>query len=119
MFQVVDKMVAPCINDMPSFSLGLTQEENMQLEDERLPQERATVSLGDDIVVGDNMDDPQSSRKSKRQKTVPAALLHDYQCGPHILSRMRLSQKVVFVSYEQSELQRKYANLIKQLNQNM
>ncbi|KAL0854167.1 hypothetical protein Bca101_059319 [Brassica carinata] len=103
---VVDKMVAPCINDMPSFSLGLTQEENMQLEDERLPQERATVSLGDDIVVGDNMDDPQSSRKSKRQKTVPAALLHDYQCGPHILSRMRLSQKVVFVSYEQSELQR-------------
>ncbi|KAG2239117.1 hypothetical protein Bca52824_089977 [Brassica carinata] len=116
---VVDKMVAPCINDMPSFSLGLTQEENMQLEDERLPQERATVSLGDDIVVGDNMDDPQSSRKSKRQKTVPAALLHDYQCGPHILSRMRLSQKVVFVSYEQSELQRKYANLSKQLNRNI
>lgn len=59
-------MVGPCINDIPSFSLRLTQEENMQVEDERLAQERGTVSLGDDIVVGDNMDDPQSSRKSKR-----------------------------------------------------
>lgn len=103
---------------MPSFSLGLTQDENIQVDALGLATNPVTVPLLTDIHVGDNMDDPPSSRKSKRQKTVPSALLHDYQCGPHIISRMRRSQKVVFVSYDVSEMQRKF-ELITQLPTDM
>ncbi|KAL0712999.1 hypothetical protein Bca4012_019977 [Brassica carinata] len=47
-------------------------------------QEVANVTTLSDINIGDNIAYPQSSRKSKRQKMVPAALVHDYLCGPHI-----------------------------------
>ncbi|KAG2330434.1 hypothetical protein Bca52824_001614 [Brassica carinata] len=52
-------------------------------------QEVANVTTLSDINIGDNIAYPQSSRKSKRQKMVPAAL------------------KSVFVCYEKREIERK------------
>nr|VDD60685.1 unnamed protein product [Brassica oleracea] len=50
-----------------------------------------------DLNFADNIEDPQTSRKSKRQKMVPSDLVENYHCGPHILSRLRRSQKFVFI----------------------
>ncbi|KAL0722523.1 hypothetical protein Bca4012_037122 [Brassica carinata] len=104
--------------DMPSFSLGLTQEEQ--------PLVGNGISLMDSVGgvalptlnAGDNIEDPQQSRKSKRQKCVPQALVDDYQCGREIISRVRKSQKFIFVFDGRHEIGRKYARLLEQVNQN-
>lgn len=90
-----------------SFSLGLTQEAVV------------TLSPISNTNVPDNIVDPQSSRKSKCHKTVPSALLEDYHCGPHILSRMRRADKVVFVRYDKFEMERKFVRLSEKLKGNV
>lgn len=70
--------------EMPSFSLGLTQEEP------------TLVGSGRSMNYGEDIQDPQQSRKSKRQKCVPQALLDDYHCGREIVSRVRESHKFIF-----------------------
>ncbi|KAF8107332.1 hypothetical protein N665_0123s0023 [Sinapis alba] len=114
----VDKMPTCYITEMPSFSLGLTQEERMVVEAPRLANEQVNFPTLPDINVAHNMDSQQFSRKSKRQKMVPAALVDDYQCDPYILSRMRRSQRCVFVLYDSRDLQRKFLNLSSQLKRN-
>ncbi|KAF3488517.1 hypothetical protein F2Q69_00055501 [Brassica cretica] len=103
----VPDMVPLQLMKIPSFSLGLTQEAVV------------TLSPISNINVADNIVDPQSSRKSKRHKTVPSALLEDYHCGPHILSRMRRADKVVFVRYDKFEMERKFVRLSEKLKGNV
>ncbi|KAG2299896.1 hypothetical protein Bca52824_036368 [Brassica carinata] len=112
-------MVPPHLIETPSFSLGLTQEENIRSAEPLIRQEVANVTTLSDVNVGDNIAFPQSSRKSKRQKTVPAALVHDYLCGPHIDSRLHRPQKSVFVCYEKREIKRKFNVLSDKLAQNL
>ncbi|WZZ78916.1 hypothetical protein YC2023_099488 [Brassica napus] len=95
----------------PSFSLCLTQEEQNQEEEHIfVPDvpERECISL---TKVDDNIEEGQVSRKSKRHKTVPSGLVDDYQCGRHIMSRVREAQKYIFVIDDQSDMTRKYAQL--------
>ncbi|CAN6931193.1 unnamed protein product [Brassica oleracea] len=82
--------------DEPSFSLGLTQEEQSQGVVNVLAAEDELEDLVPAINVADNIEESQLSRKSKRQKTVPSGLVETYQCGPHLLSRLRESQKFIF-----------------------
>ncbi|CAF2044413.1 unnamed protein product [Brassica napus] len=95
----------------PSFSLGLTQEEQIPGEEHIFVAdvpERDCISLS---KVDDNIEEGQVSRKSKRQKTVPSNLVDDYHCGHHIMSRVREAQKHIFVIDDQSDITRKYAQL--------
>ncbi|CAN7125294.1 unnamed protein product [Brassica rapa subsp. narinosa] len=76
------------------------------------------VARGDPISDNngrDNIEEGQGSRKSKRQKMVPSGLLDDYQCGPHLRSRLRDSQKFIFGLADISETTRKYAILATKL----
>ncbi|KAJ4917276.1 hypothetical protein Rs2_02826 [Raphanus sativus] len=100
-------MVPPHFIETPSFSLGLTQEEQIRSAEPLTRQEVANVTTLSDINVGDNMAYPQPPRKSKRQKTVPLALVQDYLCGLRIDSRLRRPRESVFVSYEKREIERK------------
>ncbi|XP_033138747.1 uncharacterized protein LOC103847747 [Brassica rapa] len=68
-----------------------------------------------DINVGYNNEEGQSSWRSKRQKTVPSGLVCDYQCDPHLLARLRESQRCIFVIQDISEQTRKYAKLVTKL----
>lgn len=95
----------------PSFSLGLTQEEQNPGEEHIFVAdvpERDCISLS---KVDDNIEEGQVSRKSKRQKAVPSNLVDDYHCGHHITSRVREAQKHIFVIDDQSDITRKYAQL--------
>ncbi|CAF2056180.1 unnamed protein product, partial [Brassica napus] len=111
----VDKVVPRDLMDMPSFTLGITQEENMKGAGEGVVKESVNGSPLPDLNFADNIEDPQTSRKSKRQKMVPSDLVENYHCGPHILSRLRRSQKFVFIWYDQREVERKFLKLSHQL----
>ncbi|KAF2594771.1 hypothetical protein F2Q70_00042767 [Brassica cretica] len=74
--------------DEPSFSLGLTQDEQVQGEVNIMAPEVDPGEPMSENNVDDNIEEEQVSRKSKRQKTVPSSLVDDYQCGPHILSQI-------------------------------
>lgn len=105
--------------------MGLTQEEALQGEGDNLPnqfhegEDHITNQLhqgepSTDINVGDNIEDRHFTRKSKRLKTVPTGLVQDYQCGPHLLSRLRESQRNIF-RIDISEVESKYAKLLHKL----
>ncbi|XP_018436588.1 uncharacterized protein LOC108808979 [Raphanus sativus] len=93
--------------EVPSFSLGLTQEEPLE------------VAAGNTVNVVDNTEDPQQSRKSKRQKCVPQALVDDYECGREIVSRVRKSQKFIFAFDDRTEIDRHYGRLVKQVKRDV
>ncbi|KAL0702192.1 hypothetical protein Bca4012_058314 [Brassica carinata] len=97
--------------DMPSFSLGLTQEERLDVAAGISPTEFVGLIPCPIVSVGEKSDDPQNSRKSKRQKCVPQALVDDYQCDPDIVSRVRKSQKFIFAFDESKEIDMKYERL--------
>ncbi|KAG2243636.1 hypothetical protein Bca52824_094530 [Brassica carinata] len=105
--------------ETPSFSLGLTQEEQILSAEPLTRQEVANVTTLSDINVGDNIAYPQSLRKSKRQKTVPPALVQDYLCDPRIDSRLRSPWESVFVCYERTEIERKIKVLSEKLSGNV
>ncbi|KAH0914632.1 hypothetical protein HID58_029078 [Brassica napus] len=69
--------VPPHFIEAPSFSLRLTQEEHIRSAEPLTHQKVANVTTMSDINVGDNIVYPQSLRKSKRQKTLPPALVVD------------------------------------------
>lgn len=71
-------MVPRDLMDMPSFTLGLTQEENMKGAGEGVVKESVNGSPLPDLNFADNIEDPQTSRKSKRQKMVPSDLVENY-----------------------------------------
>ncbi|KAH0917889.1 hypothetical protein HID58_025549 [Brassica napus] len=105
-----------CLMDEPSFSLGLTQKAFIPVEIPILPTNQVHHQEPiADINVGDNNEEGQSSWRSKRQKTVPSGLVCDYQCAPHVLARLRESQRCIFVIQDISEQTRKYAKLVTKL----
>ena len=104
------------ITDEPSFSLGLTQEEMNQGQLNMVPAEVPLRKTTSEMNVDDNIAEVQVSRKSKRQRTVPSTLVDDYQCGRHIMTRVRESQKFVFPLDSISEMERKYVQLSTKLN---
>ncbi|WZY94294.1 hypothetical protein YC2023_066623 [Brassica napus] len=99
------------IADEPSFSLGLTQEEHIQEDIPILGKTCPDHVHLSHTNVDDNIEGSSSSRRSKRQKTVPSGLVEDYLCGPHLLSRARESQRSIFATFDTSELVRKFTNL--------
>lgn len=101
---------------MPSFSLCLTQDEQLHVIHGITPLEFVGVVSQHTVNVGDNIEDPQQSQKSKRQKHVPQALVDDYECGREIFSRVRKSQKFIFAFDDRNEIDRKYARLLHQVN---
>nr|VDC95563.1 unnamed protein product [Brassica rapa] len=106
------------VEEEPSFSLGLTQEEQSV--------GIVNVSVGEDefadlvppIHVADNIEERQLCRKSKRQKTVPSGLLETYQCGPHLLSRLREYRKFIFLLDDMSAMERKFEKLSSDVKRN-
>ncbi|KAL0864187.1 hypothetical protein Bca101_043305 [Brassica carinata] len=112
----VANMVQGPLIDIPSFSLGLTQEEQIHVTqgitrpDFGVDVSRRTVNLAD------KFHDPQQSRKRKKQKCVPQALVDDYQCGPDIVSRVRKSHKFIFAFSEKKEINRKYVSLLEEIS---
>ncbi|KAL0758949.1 hypothetical protein Bca101_075099 [Brassica carinata] len=102
--------------EMPSFSLGLTQEG---------PLERNHAVVTHDCVVHvpaftdnviEKMERPQLFRKSKRQKCFPPALVEDYECGPRVSSRARKNQNCIFSCGDINEIERKYGRLRNKIN---
>ncbi|CDY19598.1 BnaA05g20060D [Brassica napus] len=106
------------LGEEPSFSLGLTQEEQSVGV--------VNVSVGEDefadlvppIHVADNIEERQLCRKSKRHKTVPSGLLETYQCGPHLLSRLREYRKFIFLLDDMSATERKFQKLSSDVKRN-
>ncbi|CAH8352304.1 unnamed protein product [Eruca vesicaria subsp. sativa] len=99
--------------ETPSFSLGLTQEE-------QLPAIGVctlnTVTGNIPINFCDNLGDSQQFRKSTRVKSVPQALVEDYQCGREIVSRARKAQRFIFAFDDKAETGRKFSKLLQQAN---
>ncbi|KAG5401389.1 hypothetical protein IGI04_015996 [Brassica rapa subsp. trilocularis] len=106
------------IADEPSFSLGLTQEEQIQEDIPILGQTCPHHVQLSQTNVDDNIEGISSSRRSKRQKTVPSGLVEDYLCGPHLLSRAKESQRSIFATLDISELVRKFTNLESKMKSN-
>lgn len=102
------------MSDGPSFSLGLTQELHGNGGENHVKQV-AEEERNVEVNVADNIDCGVSTRKSKRQKTVPSGLVEDYLCGANLISRQRNSQRCVFVLQNMEEMRRKYANLVTKL----
>lgn len=98
---------------VPSFSLGLTQEEAAQHEDDDQMGDNKH-QLGDQ-ASGEGSGDAYERtkcRKSKRIKAVPAALITNYQCDTSIRNRAREGTTFGNGSgYELSEIQEKYNSL--------
>ncbi|CAN7127029.1 unnamed protein product [Brassica rapa subsp. narinosa] len=105
------------IGSEPSFSLGLTQDEQFEAEEPIKVTEDRHRERTSETNVHDNFEQGQGSRKSKRQKTVPSGLVEDYQCGRHIMSRVREAQKYIFVFDDQSEVTRKHVELCVKLGE--
>ncbi|KAF2576078.1 hypothetical protein F2Q70_00004609 [Brassica cretica] len=98
--------------DMPSFSLGLTQEGALHWNHGISMPEIVTAVTEPTVNVVNNIEDPQQCQKSKRQKCVPQALVQDYQYGPEIVSRVQQSQKSIFAYHDRNEIDQKYASLL-------
>ncbi|KAJ0245552.1 Ulp1 protease family [Hirschfeldia incana] len=118
--QSLEKHNTPVFNlgEEPSFSLGLTQEEQSAAVGKCVGTEGPLPdSLGSNIEAG-NIDAHQFSRKSKRQKTVPLRLVETYECGPHILTLYRKAQKFIFLLDDMTDMERKFEKLASIQNKN-
>ncbi|CAN6998026.1 unnamed protein product, partial [Brassica rapa subsp. trilocularis] len=105
------------VTSEPSFSLGLTQDEQIKVAEPCLEIQARDQECSASTNVVENIEQGQGSRKSKRHKTVSSGLVEDYQCGRHIMSRVREGQNYVFVVEDQSEVRRKYAQLCVKLGE--
>ncbi|KAL0695496.1 hypothetical protein Bca4012_062676 [Brassica carinata] len=112
-----DNRVLGPVMDMPSFSLGLTQEEAMNGNHEITVTESVRLSLQPTANHVVDVEDQQQCRRSKRQKCVPHDLFQDYECGPDIVSRVKKSQKLIFSFHDRTEIDRKYARLLQKIHQ--
>ncbi|KAF3488288.1 hypothetical protein F2Q69_00053784 [Brassica cretica] len=102
--------------DMPSFSLGLTQDEALNGNHGITFKESVRHQPESIVKAVDNIEVRHQYRKSKRQKCVPHALLADYECGPEIGSRVKKSQNFIFSSHERNQIDRKYERLLQRVN---
>ncbi|CAF1959072.1 unnamed protein product [Brassica napus] len=94
--------------EIPSFSLGLSQEDNND--------DLVNGSAAEQVAVEkDNPFDLQECRRGKRQKTVTHGLVDVFQCSPDILNRARESQMVVYGKADSWEYTQKYTKLAQKL----
>ncbi|CAF2106345.1 unnamed protein product, partial [Brassica napus] len=94
--------------EIPSFSLGLSQEDNNDDLVNGLAAEQVAVEK-------DNPFDLQECRRGKRQKTVTHGLVDVFQCSPDILNRARESQMAVYGKADSWEYTQKYTKLAQKL----
>ncbi|XP_013699968.1 uncharacterized protein LOC106403707 [Brassica napus] len=85
----ISEMESFPVIEIPSFSLGLSQEDNNDDLVNGLAAEQVAVEI-------DNPFDLQECRRGKRQKTVTHGLVDVFQCSPDILNRARESQMAVY-----------------------
>uniref|UniRef100_A0A0D2ZS02 Ubiquitin-like protease family profile domain-containing protein n=1 Tax=Brassica oleracea var. oleracea TaxID=109376 RepID=A0A0D2ZS02_BRAOL len=90
--------------EIPSFSLGLSQEDNNDDLVNGLAAEQVAVEK-------DNPFDLQECRRGKRQKTVTHGLVDVFQCSPDILNRAWESQMAVYGKADSWEYTQKYTKL--------
>ncbi|XP_013668641.1 uncharacterized protein LOC106372932 [Brassica napus] len=102
--------------DMPSFSLGLAQEDALNGNHGITFKECVRHQPESIVKAVDNIEVQHQGRKNKRQKCVPHALFEDYECGPEIVSRVKKSQNFIFSSHERNLIHRKYARLLQRVN---
>ncbi|CAN7048523.1 unnamed protein product [Brassica oleracea var. botrytis] len=98
--------------EIPSFSLGLSQEDNND--------DLVNGSAAEQVAVEkDNPFDLQECRRGKRQKTVTHGLVDVFQCSPDILNRERESQMVVYGKADSWEYTQKYTKLAQKLKSHL
>ncbi|KAL0722704.1 hypothetical protein Bca4012_037303 [Brassica carinata] len=96
------------VSEIPSFSLGLSQEDNHD--------GMVNGSAAEQVAVEkDNPFDLQECRRGKRQKTVTHGLVDVFQCSPDILNRARESQMIVYGKADSWEYTQKYTKLAHKL----
>lgn len=105
--------------DMPSFSLGLAQEDALNGNHGITFKECVRHQPESIVKAVDNIEVQHQGRKNKRQKCVPHALFEDYECGPEIVSRVKKSQNFIFSSHERNLIHRKYARLLQRVNRHL
>ncbi|CAN7104522.1 unnamed protein product [Brassica rapa subsp. narinosa] len=100
-------------HEIPSFSLGLTQELGIERQQEAGDMgHNNNISVQEPIeaVVCDN-EETLTCRKSKRRRHVPPQLITDYQCGTPIVNRAREGQLLGMIGYACSGIRDKYLRL--------
>ncbi|KAJ4889222.1 hypothetical protein Rs2_28970 [Raphanus sativus] len=96
------------VSEIPSFSLGLSQEDNHD--------DLVTGFTAEQIAVVKDSDlDLQECKRSKRPKTVTHGLVDVFQCSPDILNRARDAQMVVYGKADSWEYTQKYTKLAQKL----
>ncbi|VVB01628.1 unnamed protein product [Arabis nemorensis] len=102
-----NEYVQPNLVFPPSFSLGLTQEENAKsLEGAGSIED---INESDDIILA------QFCHKSKRQKTIPAILIENYQCDKKFLQRTREFHLMGFRESQRDDYSVKFGKLVEKL----
>ncbi|CAH8384092.1 unnamed protein product [Eruca vesicaria subsp. sativa] len=95
--------------EVPSFSLGLTQEEVANVQHENNSNETANDGVGVTNLC----------RKIKRQRTIPPVLLADYHCPPILVTRARESQKRMFATGDATITLQKFEDRETKLNRHL
>nr|VDC66775.1 unnamed protein product [Brassica rapa] len=100
------------VQNILSFSLGLSQEDNND--------DLVNGSAAEQVAVEkDNPFDLQECKRGKRQKTVTHGLVDVFQCSPDILNRARESQMVVYGKTVSWEYTQKYTKLAQKLKSHL
>uniref|UniRef100_A0A0D3CXZ3 DUF1985 domain-containing protein n=1 Tax=Brassica oleracea var. oleracea TaxID=109376 RepID=A0A0D3CXZ3_BRAOL len=108
----ISEMESFPVIEIPSFSLGLSQEDNNDALVNGLAAEQVAVEI-------DNPFDLQECRRGKRQKTVTHGLVDVFQCSPDILNRARESQMAVYGKADSWEYTQKYTKLAHKLKSHL
>ncbi|CAN6924696.1 unnamed protein product [Brassica oleracea] len=98
--------------EIPSYSIGLSQEDNHD--------DLVNGSAAEQVAVEkDNPFDLQECMRGKRQKTVTHGLVDVFQCNPDILNRSRESQMVMYGKVDSWEYTQKYTKLAPKLKSHL
>ncbi|CAN6801966.1 unnamed protein product, partial [Brassica oleracea] len=98
--------------EIPSYSIGLSQEDNHD--------DLVNGSAAEQVAVEkDNPFDLQECMRGKRQKTVTHGLVDVFQCNPDILNRSRESQMVMYGKFDSWEYTQKYTKLAPKLKSHL
>lgn len=96
------------VSEIPSFSLGLSQDDNNEDLVNGSAAEQVAAKKSNNFEL-------QDCRRGKRQKTVTHGLVDVFQCSPDILNRARDAQMVVYGKADSWEYTQKYTKLAQKL----
>ncbi|KAJ4876224.1 Uncharacterized protein Rs2_41242 [Raphanus sativus] len=105
--QMSDMELFP-VSEIPSFSLGLSQDDNNEDLVNGSAAEQVAAKKSNNFEL-------QDCRRGKRQKTVTHGLVDVFQCSPDILNRARDAQMVVYGKADSWEYTQKYTKLAQKL----